>query len=283
VFYDPDAPSGQVTAPGGPFVVPTTGATVADSVYQVAGVRSPAEIITFFFALDTISSRADDFALYRQVNGGAPEMLARNLLRLGGAPFFSYLREVQDTVSATPLIQVAAADLPLLHTTGFHLALADTGRFAWADSVRAIGVTLSGTNGLSGTDERTVDASRLIALPNAASVVLTTCGSVPLLGVAASATAGISVAGTPLVTLSWTPAIDEVGGEGDVVRYVLWKQDLSQPGWGDPFLAIPAGAASYTYEDASVESGRIYQYALAAQDCTPSLSTRVNTAPVVVP
>ena len=85
------------------------------------------------------------------------------------------------------------------------------------------------------------------------------------------------------MTLSWPPSIDEVGGEGDVVRYIIWRQDLSQPGWGDPYVAIPAGAASYTYEDAAVQSGAAYEFALAAQDCTPSLSPRVTSGPVVIP
>ena len=50
-----------------------------------------------------------------------------------------------------------------------------------------------------------------------------------------------------------------------------------------PFLAIPAGAASYTYEDAAVVPGVVYQYALTAQDCTPSLSARVLSTPVALP
>jgi hypothetical protein len=83
--------------------------------------------------------------------------------------------------------------------------------------------------------------------------------------------------------LAWPPAIDEAGGEGDVVRYVLWKRDLGLSDWGDPFLAIPAGAPTYTYEDAAVESGAAYQYALTAQDCTPTLSARVTSPLVAMP
>lgn len=282
VYYDPDAPAGQVSAPTSPIVVPTTSVTVADSAYRVAGVNSPAEVISFYFQPDTITPRGDDFVLYRRVNGAPPEALARHLLRVAGGPFFSYLRESQVT-TGDPLVEVSAADMPIRHRTTYHLALADTGRSAWADSVRAIRVTLAATNGLSGPDERRVEASRMVALPNAGAAVLSTCGSVPLLGTTISAVAGTSTSGNPIVTLTWGRAIDELGGEGDVVRYVLWKQDLAEPGWGDPFVAIPAGAPSYTYEDATVESGRIYQFALAAQDCTPSFSARVTTSPVVVP
>jgi prepilin-type N-terminal cleavage/methylation domain-containing protein len=283
VFYDPDAPAGQVSAPSSALTVPTTTTTVADSAFTVGGVPSPAEIIAFYFEPDTSTTRTDDFALYRLVNDGAPDMLARSLLRVGGAPFFSYTRQSMDSAGVVAFQPVAAADLPLRHAAPFHLAVADSGRLAWVDSIRMVGVTLSATNGLDGTEERRVDGTRQIALPNAGAAVLTTCGSAPLLGVALNAVVGLTPAGDPQVTLSWNPAIDEVGGEGDVVRYVLWKQDYSQPGWGDPYLAIPGGAPSYTYEDAAVERGKVYDFAVAAQDCTPTLSARVSSGPVAVP
>jgi prepilin-type N-terminal cleavage/methylation domain-containing protein len=283
VFYDPDAPAGQVTAPTGPLTVPTTAATVADSAFIVAGVPSPAEVITFYFEGDSATVRTDDFVLYRRVNGGAPDLLARNLLRIGGAPFFSYTRQRMDSTGALSFQPVAVADLPLRHVAPFHMAVADTGRLAWADSIRAVGVTLGATNGLDGSEERRVDGSRVIPLPNAGATVLTTCGSAPLLGVALTAVVGTTPTGDPLVTLAWNPAIDEAGGEGDVVRYVLWKQNLSDPGWGDPYLAIPGGAPAYTYEDAAVERSAIYEFALAAQDCTPTLSARVSSGLVAIP
>lgn len=283
VFYDADAPAGQVSAPTSALPVPTTTATVADSAFTAAGVPSAAEIIAFYFQPDTGTTRTDDFALYRRVNDGASELLARSLLRVGGSPFFSYTRQTVDSAGTIAFQPVAAADLPLRHVAPFHLAVADSGRLAWADSIRMVGVTLSATNGLDGTEERRVDGSRLIPLPNAGAAVLTTCGSAPLLGVSLNAVAGVTPSGDPLVTLSWNRAIDEGGGEGDVVRYVLWKQDYSQPGWGDPYLAIPGGALTYTYEDAAVEGGRVYDFALAAQDCTPTLSARVSSGPVAIP
>lgn len=283
VYYDPDAPAGQVTAPASSLVVPTTGTTIADSVYEVGGVRSPAEILMFFFQPDTATARTDDFRLYRQVNDGTPELLARNLLRVNGASFFSYQMEREDTTGAVFFGPVADSLLPLWHSSPLHLALADTGQAAWPDSVRAVRVTLAATNGLDGDNERQVDATRLIPLPNAGLAALSTCGSVPILGVTLNAAAGTNANGDPIVQLTWDPAVDEVGGEGDVVRYVLWKRNLIQSDWGDPYLAIPAGATSYTYDDAAVESGAVYDFALAAQDCTPSLSARVTSSPVVIP
>jgi len=85
------------------------------------------------------------------------------------------------------------------------------------------------------------------------------------------------------VQLTWSPATDEAGGEADVARYVLWRREVGNTGWGDPYIAVPAGQPGYSYQDAAVESGKAYEFALAAQDCTPSLSTLAQSAPVVIP
>ncbi|MFC1662457.1 hypothetical protein ACFL3S_13555, partial [Gemmatimonadota bacterium] len=109
------------------------------------------------------------------------------------------------------------------------------------------------------------------------------CGSRPILG------GGISVAlvtlpeGEPAVDLSWNQATDEGGGESDVVRYVIYRRETSSSDWGDPYLSIPAGKASYSYQDANVEAGAVYKYGLAAQDCTPSLSSIAASPAVPIP
>ena len=99
-----------------------------------------------------------------------------------------------------------------------------------------------------------------------------TCGDEPILGSPLSLEVVI-VEEKSFVRLEWLPATDESAGEKDVIRYVLYRRDVPNNGdWGDPFLSIPAGAASYTYDDATVEVGNTYEYAHAVQDCTPSLS-----------
>ena len=75
------------------------------------------------------------------------------------------------------------------------------------------------------------------------------------------------------VRLMWNPAVDEESGEGDVVRYLIYRRTVGEGGdWGNPIVSIPAGADSYSYKDATVEQGKSYDYAHGAQDCTPSLS-----------
>jgi hypothetical protein len=124
-------------------------------------------------------------------------------------------------------------------------------------------------------DERITEVSQLMTMPNAGLAVFGTCGDPPILGVAINAV----VEALPLgagngVRLTWNQAIDEAGGELDVVRYVVYRQaGPLTPDWGDPLLSIPAGTASYSFLDQTVEAGTLHTYALAGQDCTPSLST----------
>ena len=284
VFYDPHAPPGQVRAPSGGFSIPNSAVSYPDTVYESApGVPSPAEVILYYMAADTGTMRSDDFVLYRQVNGAAAEAVARNLLRNGSAPFFAYERLADDGTGSLALQAVPDSLVPIHHTALVHGSPADTGRSALADSIRAVRVRLRATNGLIGEQEVLVSVDRLIPLPNAGFGMLTTCGSAPILGVGLSAAAVTLATGEPAVNLSWSPAVDETGGEGDVVRYVIWRREGGALSWGDPFRAIPAGAAAYTYQDAAVTPGTAYEYALAAQDCTPTLSGLASSPVVIIP
>lgn len=284
VYHDPDAPAGDVRAPDGGFAIPNSAVSFPDTAYESPpGVRSPAEVILFFLRPDSTTSRTDDYILLRRVNTSAPAAVARNLLRIGTAPFFSYERVADDGTGAQALQPLPDSLVPVHHSAPAHLSPADTGRSARADSVRAVRLRLRATNGLAGADEVTISMDRLIPLPNAGFGMLATCGSPPLLGVGLAAAAGTLGTGEPVVNLAWGQATDESGGEGDVVRYVIWRREAGAPGWGDPFRAIPAGAASYAYQDAAVVPGTAYEYALAAQDCTPTLSSLTTSGVVIVP
>ena len=156
----------------------------------------------------------------------------------------------------------------MFHAVRIHGSADDTASSARADSIRAVRVSFRSTNGRTGADERFADVSRVIDLPNAGFGIVGTCGDEPILGTNLSV-----VVNNSDVRLTWTPAIDETSGEQDVIRYVLYRRDVPNiGGWGDPFLSIPAGQASYQYDDATVQVGSTYEYAHAAQDCTPSLS-----------
>jgi hypothetical protein len=185
-------------------------------------------------------------------------------------------------VSGNPtLALVANATLPWQHSVPIHLALSDTGAVSRIDSVRAVQVSFTVTNGLTGTAERTRALSRYMRLPNVGLANKKTCGDEPILGVGLTATWNPVAGG---VDLAWNAAVDEVGGEKDVQRYVIWRRLSTELAFGDPYLSIPpAGLPVYGYTDAAVVSGSSYIYGLAAQDCTPLTSTRVETLQVNIP
>jgi len=284
VFHDPDAPAGQVTAPSGGFAIPNSAVSFPDTLYESApGVASPAEVILFYLVADAGTTRSDDFILYRRVNGTPAEPVARNLLRSGSAPFFSFERLANDGTGSLALQPLPDSLVPIHHSALVHGSPGDTARSALADSIRAVRVRLRATNGITGDKEAVVSVDRLIPLPNAGLGMLSTCGSTPILGVGLSASVVTLGTGEHAVNLSWSPAVDESGGEADVVRYVIWRREGGATTWGDPFRAIPAGAPSYTYQDAAVSPGTAYEYALAAQDCTPTLSGLASSPLVLIP
>jgi hypothetical protein len=217
------------------------------------------------------------------VNDQAPELIARNLLQTGGVPFFQYYRVVNPPGSPAQIQLMGPTEVPVMHTAPMHLSPADTAALAVIDSIRGVRVSFTATNGRSGDRERQRAVTRLVRLPNAGLATRAQCGSDPLLGVGLGAVVIAQPSGDPAVQLTWNPAIDEGGGENDVVRYVLWRRSATTVVWGDPYLSIPAGNPNYTYEDAAIASGDQFFYALAAQDCTPTLSSLAIAGPVTVP
>ena len=283
VYYDPDVPVGQADAArqSDRFTIPTTPVAYPDTDYLQGGlINSPAETIVFFFAPDSSTSRSDDYILYRQINNTAPEVVARGILQTGAVPFLQYYRLAMN--AGSPVIQqVANGDLPLRHSVPIHQSIGDTVPFTQIDSIRAVLVSFSVTNGLSGSSERRRPLSRYIRLPNVGLSNKQTCGDAPILG---SGITAVWNAATTGVDLTWNAAVDELAGERDVVRYVLWRRSVSDSSWGDPFLSFPpAGTPTYSYSDHDVTSGSKYVYGLAAQDCTPANSNLVASAEVDVP
>ena len=286
VYYDPDAPAGSVSAARREqrFAVPNGAMSYPDTSYLLpSGANSPAETVILFFRPDSSTARLDDYALFRSTNGTRAELVARNLLLTAGRPFFEYMRVVTPVSGATTMAAVPASALPLAHTVPLHLATVDTGAAALIDSIRAVRISITGTNGLTGAAERIRTISRLIRLPNAGLAVRRTCGDEPLPAQAFGASLDTLASGEPVAALTWSASVDEAGGERDVMRYVIWRRLASETDWGDPYLSIPAGNTTYSYTDAAVQSGSQYSYAVAAQDCTPGLSSRLSAGPVAIP
>jgi len=285
VYYDPDAPVGAVTAlrQAQKITIPNTSTQYPSTDYSAQGANSRAELQVFFFQPDTLTSRTDDYALYRQVNDQAPEMVARNLLQTGTTPFFQYYRERIPVGSPAKVELVPSSDLPLFHSSKLHQSPADTGASAQTDSLRGVLITFTATNGLTGSRERTRSLSRIVRFPNAGMAMLRTCGDEPILGTGLTAMPTVLGSGDPAIRLLWNAAVDETGGEKDVVRYVLWRRLAGATDWGDPYRSMPAGNTTYQWDDQNVVPGTQYEYALAAQDCTPTQSTLAAAGPVTAP
>ncbi len=287
VYYDRDSPTGSVMAltKARRITIPTTSFGYPDTSYRALGglTNSPAETIVFYFESNATTSRTDDYILYKQVNADPAEVVSRNLLQTPGEPFFesSWIRSPPS--SPVFIEEVPAGVLPLTHSEAIHGSTADTAAAARIDSLRGVRVNFTATNGKTGSEERKRAISRLVRLPNAGLAVKRSCGDEPILGIAVTAVGVTLGTGDSAVNLSWPQAVDEAGGESDVTRYVIWRRQAAQPDWGDPYLSIPSGQPTYTYQDLNVTSGEQYYYGIAVQDCTPTLSTQESSALVTVP
>ena len=281
VYHDPELDPLAASAVTQPrqFTIPRSSFAYPEVSYQGGFGNSPAETIIFFFEADASTERSDDYALYRQVNDQAPELLARHLVATA-EPFFSYF--VRDnTQTGSPVTKVSTSSLPGAHEEPVHGGPSDTGPTAWVDSIRAVQVSFGATTaGFGGSgSQRTI--RRLIRLPNAGVELLRTCGVRPLLETALIATGVPPTAEDPgHVVLQWGPAVDETSGEQDVLRYVLWRRPAGSAIWGDPLTSISPGSTMYTHTDQSAVADQLYEYAVAAQDCTPQYSELATVGPV---
>jgi prepilin-type N-terminal cleavage/methylation domain-containing protein len=280
VYNDPAAPPASTTALNAArrITIPRSTFGYPDTSYLDGGGNSEAETIVFYFEPDTSTVRSDDWVLRRKVNDMAPAVVARSILPTPGKPFFQYMAAA-DTNSAQ-VDSLPAARLPVQHSVRLHGAATDTGAVATIDRIRAVRVNFTATNGATGAKQQSRVVSRIVRLPNAGIGSITTCGEAPQLGAGFAAARSTPATVDPSVTLTWSPAVDENAGEKDVLRYVVWRKTAAGADWGDPYLSVPAGSAAYIYVDRNVAVGTQYFYALAAQDCTPSISAFATAAPV---
>lgn len=252
---------------------------------SVAGTAGEAETIIFRFVRDTGSTNSADFMLLRQVNAGAPEMIASGLRKVGSRAFFRYWYDPSRYNTAlTDLDTVPSAWFPLAKTVALRGFTPDTGIATTTriDQIRAVEVSYEATRPRTSGNEL---VNYQVPLPNAAvDRQARGCGRTPI---APSSPSAAWVLDSSAVILTWARAADDAGGESDAVRYVLWRKITGASTWGSPLatLSVNSATSTYRYKDGGVDPGfgRSYQYALAVQDCTPNLSAIAASANVVVP
>ena len=297
VYYNPGLPNAQVNAltSAQRFALPGSSPAFSypDSNYFAMGsttLNSPAETITWFFQLDTSTVTANDYVLMRQVNNQPAEVVIRNVVQTAGRNFFrySYKRIPAAGTSVSTLDTVPTAWMPLKHSAGVHGSAADSAGSARTDSLASVEVAFTVTNGLTGTDLRSRAISFMVPMPNMGTKKVVSCGDPPILGTALTANWVISGATPPDTTmvLRWNQAVDEVGGESDVRAYIIWRRQVGAATWDTAIATVSAGPTSPSFADPQARPNVLpgFQYGLAAQDCTPSLSTMTTvTAPLSPP
>jgi len=283
VYIDVDAPVGEVSAWALSAATTIPGSSPSFTYPLVDYAVSPAETAIFWFTPDAETSRTDDFMLVRRINAQPQEVLMRSVLAPSTGNFFKYYYlNAPLGVNAT-LDSVPTAWGTLAHTAPQHGQLPDTGAVGRIDLLRAVEVSYRITNGRSGTDERIRTTRATLALPNTSAKKLTTCGDTPIFGQIVTAVYMPSL-NPPAINVTWNKSVDETAGEQDVIRYLVWRRIGAAGPWGDPYTSIASsGAASYTFTDPAIAPLTSYQYAVAAQDCTPALSPQSLSNLAVVP
>ncbi len=254
-----------------------------DTTYTAAsGVQSGAETISYFLRPDSTTAQANDYLLFRRVNAVPATLVSRGIVKdtRDTMPFFTYYKV--DTLNR--LVPIARNRMPLYHGV-IHGAVDDTGRFALPDSVRAVRVHFltASRDPRTGRDAlRTVET--LVRLMNSGLLDRTSCGQPPYPVTSPAVTPSAAGAAVPSVTIAWNRSSDDGAGERDIERYAIFRRPGSATVFGDPISSIPAAmAGSYAFTDISVVPGQSYVYGIAAQDCTPLLSSVSASAQVTVP
>lgn len=284
VNTNPDAPAGSVD-----IMTTTQAAAIPNSSpafvypamnYTPTGCR--AETIVFYLRPDSTTTVATDYLLLVKVNAMAPELVANNIEPYPGRPFFEYFVHRVTLATNDSLVLAGAAGsgitLPISHAIAVHGSAGDTvgTGSAIADSVTMVRMNIRVTNGLTGADQRFEDMSTGIKLPNNGLVQLQSCGDAPIF-IGGSLVATPNLAGNPpAVTLVWPASVDETSGQTDVTQYNVYRRYQSDPSWSDAYTTVPAGGVpTYSFIDMGVIKDSNYVYAITAQDCNPTESSKL--------
>jgi hypothetical protein len=265
VYVDPNVDTLLTVAmtTSSPVTLPLAAKTYPDFTYRNAdGSRSFAETVMYWASVDSTSGKTDEYVLFRRVNTGPISVVARGIQIPAGQSLFNYTR----VDSANRVIAVANGSLPI-----YWDALN-----SWADSIRTVTINVVGIFHGRNLKNDTLTMKRPIssqtALANIGLAQLKSCGDIPL-NPGTPNVAMVTVAGiNNHVRVTWTWSSDEATGEQDVERYPIWRRVVGTP-WIDPIAVVGKGGANYTWDDFDLTTGLVFEYGVAAQDCSPANST----------
>lgn len=278
-YYDPDVDSmstasmltsQRVTLPYSAVVYPQMN-------YLQSGVPGAAETISYWASVDSTVSAGNQYVLFRRVNDGTPRVVAGGIIwNSGDAPMFTYYKPD----STGNLVAIPTMNLPLYHSAAAHGSVADTGKFAWVDSIRMVSVRVAGTydDPQKGLVTRVVQTST--QLLNAGMLHSTVCGTPPI--APTSFTAVYDTTTPAKVILTWNESLDQDAGERDIERYLIYRRTAGDVTWQNVVTSVAASSATYTHDDINPPSGS-WEYGVVAQDCSPSNSPILSAVAVTVP
>lgn len=278
VYFDPDADPATMTSltTATTVILPTSGTkTYPDTNYVIAGLRSAAETMSYWVAVDSTTARTDDYILWRRENLTSPVIIARGIIIAPGGSIFSYVKS--DTGGSVSTV----TGLPRYHNAPIHGSPGDTGAFAMIDSVRVVNVALTGSYDDPRTGSRTVTVTSAVRVANSGLVQRTTCGESPVFG--KTITVVVDTVPSVRVRLTWLPATDETGGEKDVEQYAIFRRAVGASAFDEPVDNMAGGLGSYTWVDTNVSHGESWVYGVSAMDCSPALSSPTITSTVIIP
>jgi hypothetical protein len=285
IYYDPylDTLSEGALPTTRSITLPLSAVTYPLANYQSApGVMGNAETVSYWLSLDSTSSLANTYVLWRRANDQAATAVSTGIYVAPGKPFFQYFKIDQITGA---LDSIPNAKLPLIHTVAQHATVADTGAASLIDSLRAVTMNVVGVykDPQLGAIYRTVATTTKllnVGLLNNTRV----CGPAPL-PIPAAPVATVYGATPDSVTLTWSASPDQNGGLESVQRYLIYRIPSGGTMQTDPAADVPAGLTTYEWHEpnfATMTAGA-WQYAVLAQDCTPTNSTITSSNAVTLP
>jgi prepilin-type N-terminal cleavage/methylation domain-containing protein len=243
--------------------------------YASAGLKASAQTIVFYFARDTsVGALANTYALWRKVNTAAATMLARGLDTSSTfqyfvpTPYFS----AADTNHLDSLVPSGWNGFPwtFSYAAGNTKTTADT----MLAAISQVSVQLKAVSQDRIGKKHFRSVSEMVPLLNAGMAHISQCNGGPVAPTSVSATAKPT---GDSVHIHWARSTDETGGAKDIQEYVIFRRTQPSTIW-NAVLSVPVGASDTSAVDRGLlGSGTKYDYAVAAEDCSPSFSSITTT------
>jgi prepilin-type N-terminal cleavage/methylation domain-containing protein len=256
--------------------------------FQTTNVLSDAETISFWVKRDTTAGvPANTYVLWRRVNNAAPQLVARNLVFRAGIDSAPFQYFASDTTNPNALMRVKNRRNPTIpYPLTWNLGTGTDTLLREVVSIR-LHLTSEYVNPITQKiTYRTIDQS--IPLENGGLPSYSACPGPPGPPTAIAqyvATANTS-ASTDSVVIMWGPSADETGGFGNVRQYMVYRKLDTASSWGTvQFQQSAIGKARDTIYDYPpiLTSPRYYIYGVVAENCTPQMSTVLQTTTHIFP